>query len=222
MNDGKNVAELSLSGTNPPLKTTLVSESGERIDHKRFLLFSGPPRNRCEEEYIKENKDIDLTKIGKVLGKTKVILVDNEFKPVLNYRTLDVLYENGKEIAKRDHIVRESNVNNEEKPLSIIQRTYSTKYIFQNYLISHVYQVKNISSLGFKFCYNLAKKYEDFSKAQMVRTSKVIKRNGKVIGSPLIFRRDSRIYKYCFLTGSVKKDSYALLLLVSEFKFGDD
>ncbi len=169
------------------------------------------------EEVLNNDNEIDLELAGKIVDRTKNILVDREYNSCYNFTEYEIKRNReGKIIPCEkcgevycEHRVKKqtkANVDLDQQPVRWISAmTIDKREALKQYSFSQSYQIRHVDGLTYKHLFEMAKKLHESKKLVLMapienkKPQKLVLRNS---GKPF----------YAWLEGRVNGDKYALIL----------
>jgi hypothetical protein len=211
-------AELELISTHRPKKTYLRTRNDKPVVYQRFLVFSKDKRDEVilnQKDVMKSlrEKDEEFNKnlIGKYIDKTSYINIDARYKPVYNYKLVDVLHKPKGTTIERSHQKTVANINT-EIPLIITDKLYDYKDIALQFIFRKSYYITHYDGVTYKFLYDIAIWLDKVHKLVEVESFNPVTKKRE----PLVLVDGGRKFPRVFLEGTVKKNSYSLVLHLSD------
>lgn len=177
-----------------------IGSTGEEISSSNYLL----PMNNLKDisvSDIKQNKEIDLTKIGKKLTNLSKVYTDKTHQIVPNYQIKIVEYDDQGNIAYKPYI--KSNANIDTSNL-IISDYVSIEEFFLSNTIKEILQITHTNHKQFNKLFNLA---------QHLHSNELVGLIKNELNKPIVFKDGGPSYN-CAIYGEVNKTSYKLYLYI--------
>lgn len=181
------------------------------IDHDfDSLLDDFKTPEALAEAIVADDPEVDIERFGQFLWSTSKVWIGPDEELVFRIRQLEeVRNTKGKLMKTRDREPEEPNVDS-QIPLRWTGTMVPRAEAIRKYVFSNKLQVVHINGLTFDFLFEMAQQLSDADSLMLLGASK----SGK---KPLVFRRGSVPYRG-FLEGRVKKNSYVLLLHLSNME----
>jgi len=168
------------------------------------------------EQLLKGNPEVDLETAGKILKRTNRLVVNNQLKPVYNYKEIDVWKTPSGEIKTRLHKKSIRNIIG-EFPVIASDEYISQKDFIQKYIVKQSYFMGHTDGVSYKFLFEFAKKL--FEMQKMVRIYAIDVETKKKM--PLVIKNGGNLFPAAFIEGKIRGEEYCLTLLLvdMELKF---
>lgn len=148
--------------------------------------------------------EIDIERVGMLLGKAKRVFVDNKGKISHSVQRRQVFYNpDGSVKDERKFHVADSNINI-DIPLKWTGKLIPRAEAARKFVFVRKYQVKHVNGLTFDFLYDIAKTLADKDCMMLIGAGE------KGVG-PLVMTRGALPYR-AFLEGRIDGNSYCLIL----------
>lgn len=211
-------AELNLIPTHRQQKIIRKSKEGLDVYNQKYIIFDIERRNdkvlkkkQLFKKLIDTNEELDLELGGRYVKFTNRIVVNKEFQPVYNYIRYDILQLPDGSKRERPHLYTRGNTN-QETPVKITDDLIDPKDLMLKYIFRKSYYITHNNGLTFKFLYDIARKLYNANKFARVEAYDLDTQKR----SPLILYDGGRKFPRSYLEGRIKKNSYALILHVSD------
>lgn len=163
-----------------------------------------------EDALLKDDPEIDIEAAGKKLRQTHKLYVDEDNNIAYRINLYQVIYNpEGEEIERHDINKLPQNIDS-EIPLRWTGTRFNKYEAIRKFVFFRKYQIRHINGVTFDFLYNMAKELQDSKSMVLVGAGK----NGK---DPILLTRGGQPYRG-FLEGRVEKDSYILILHLSDIE----
>lgn len=213
--DAKN---LELIPTHGAKKYYRLSPDGKMVDNKRYLIFDRDTSNLKlleESDLAKKLKDddidVDMNITGRYIKSTSRISVKNNYDPVYNFKSFDVITRPDGKKQERPHERSSGNIHG-TLPVKITEELYEPKELLLGYVFRKSYFITHYDGASYKFLFDIAKKLFLSGKFALVEAynSETKKKE------PLVLYDGGRKFPRAFLEGRVKDDAYCLILHISD------
>ncbi|MCS7073063.1 MAG: hypothetical protein NZ108_01205 [Bacteroidia bacterium] len=214
-------AEIELSTTKITEKVIYLTATKERVITKRMvkntintsnvrLYQQYPDPNQLAEALIQADPEIDFEHIGRFLGQTTKVFVNQEFEIVYRIRQSEFVYDaagNLKEERKPKY--HQANIAEEDKPIRIA-RYFPKEKVYNKFAFLRKYQLRHVNGLTYDFLYDIAKELHDSNSLALVGS-------GAKGTEPIIFSNGGLPYRG-FLEGRIEGDKYCLMLHITNLE----
>lgn len=157
------------------------------------------------EAIIKHDIDIDFEQVGRIIGSTKKLHVDQNGEALFRVNLLDITYDvAGQETSSKPAEARESNICIDTLPIRWSGKFIPKADAVRRFVFSRHYQLKHTNGLTFDFLYDMAKQLDDKQALMFVGA-------GPKGNEPLVLASGGTPYR-AFLEGRTSADQYCLLL----------
>ncbi len=213
--DAKN---LELIPTHGAKKFFRLSTDGKKVDSKRYLIFDREKSNEKlleEPDLVKKLKeddvDIDLNTTGRYIKSTSRIAVKDNYDPVYNFKSFDVITRPDGKKQERPHERSTGNVHG-TLPVRITGELFEPKDLLMGYVFRKSYYITHYDGASYKFLFDIAKKLFLSGKFALVEAFNSDTKKKE----PLVLYDGGRKFPRAFLEGRVKDDAYCLILHISD------
>jgi len=162
------------------------------------------------EALIKEDPEVDMEIIGKILHKTHRLYVDKNNEIAYSINLYQVIYNpDGTEKERHDLNKVPANINI-ELPLKWTDKMFPKDEAIRKFVFSRKYQLRHINGVTFDFLYNMAKELHEAKSVVLIGA-------GKKGNEPILLTRGGEPYRG-FLEGRIKDDMYSLILHLTDIE----
>ncbi|WP_029904984.1 hypothetical protein [Prevotella sp. 10(H)] len=162
------------------------------------------------EALIKEDPEVDMEIIGKILHKTHKLYVDKNNEIAYSINLYQVIYNpDGTEKERHDLNKVPANINI-ELPLKWTDKMFPKDEAIRKFVFSRKYQLRHINGVTFDFLYNMAKELHEAKSVVLIGA-------GKKGNEPILLTRGGEPYRG-FLEGRIKDDMYSLILHLTDIE----
>lgn len=162
------------------------------------------------EALIKEDPEVDMEIIGKILHRTHKLYVNENNEIAYSLNLYQVIYNpDGTEKERHDLNKVPANINI-ELPLKWTDKMFPKDEAIRKFVFSRKYQLRHINGVTFDFLYNMAKELHDAQSIVLIGA-------GKKGNEPILLTRGGEPYRG-FLEGRIKDDMYSLILHLTDIE----
>jgi hypothetical protein len=200
--------QFNVDGKGDPVTTQKLLKTD--VDHDLpALLKKRKTLSAVGKTLIKEDPEIDLEEFGKFLSETSRVYVSKNGIIHLVEEFEVITDPEGKVKDRRPRVKSPQNIST-DIPLRWTGKFIKKDEAVHRYVFTQKKQLLHVNGLTFDFLY-------DISKELQKRDSLLLLRGGDKGDEPLVMNRGGRPYN-AFLDGRVNKDSYCLLLQLSNME----
>jgi hypothetical protein len=180
------------------------------VDHDlAALLKKRKTLSAVGKALIKEDPEIDLEEFGKYLSETSRVYVSKNGIIHLVEEFEVITDPEGKVRDRRPRVKNPQNIST-DIPLRWTGKFLKREDAIHRFVFTQKKQLLHVNGLTFDFLYDICKELQK-------RDSLLLLRGGEKGDEPLVMNRGGKPYN-AFLDGRVKKDSYCLLLQLSNME----
>ncbi|MHA1745607.1 MAG: hypothetical protein ACTSWW_06380 [Promethearchaeota archaeon] len=158
-----------------------------------------------------EDFEVDIESAGKIIPKTKRIVVDKNFQPVYAYKEMDILRKPSGEEIRRDHQTSKANIN-EVIPVVVSDNYLHPKEVLLKYVFQRSYFLIHKDDTSYGFLFELAKFLADRNQFARVFSFNPETKEPE----PLVLYQGGTLFSAAFLEGRIRDKEYCLILHLSD------
>jgi hypothetical protein len=211
-------AELELVPTHHPEKRFHISPQGEPVTRQRFIKFDSRLNDQkiLEKENVSQKLkesdfEINIDLAGRKIPRTYQITVTDNYEPVYNYAEYDILTLPDGNTKERPHEQTNSNINH-SIPVRITEELTDPVELMFHYVFRKSYYITHYEGVTYKFLYEIAERLYNEKKFARVDTFNLETKKRE----PLILTDGGRKFPRAYLAGTVKGETYRLVLYLSD------
>ena len=208
---------LTLTPTHRALQKYKRTRDGRQASSVRALVFDSTkaPEKIIDADFSetlkKEDPELDLEVVGKLVRKTSRIVVDNDLEPVYTYKEFDVLTKPDGQEIERPHLTQSPNIN-ELLPVKITDKYYKATDLLQKFVFRKSYFISHTDGVSYKFLYDIAQKLAELDRfARVVAFDQTTKKP-----APIVMIAGGPPFPAAFVSGKVLDDKYCLILHLAD------
>ena len=197
------------------------NSKGEAIRSYRFIndTDSHNPQNLLAkhevteafaEDLIKDDPEIDLEKVGRLIDYASQVWIAEDGKVLYSAKMMDIVYTPEGDVKSTEEFKDQEPTVIEDVALPWTGKLMPISAVFKKFVLLRKLQISHLDGLTFDFLYDIAKLLQD-------KKSMVWLGGGPAGKDPLIFQRNGTPLRG-FLEGRVKEGSYLLVLHLSNLE----
>ena len=194
--------------------------NGKKVKNIKILNFDSQlDLNNLEnnedltEQLLNGDPEVDIENAGKILRHTNRLVVNNDLKPVYNYKEIDVLQTPDGKLKTRPHQKTIRNIIG-EVPIIASDEYISPKDFIQKYIVKKSFFIGHSDGVSYKFLFEFAKKL--FEMQKLVRIYAIDSETKKKI--PLVIKNGGNLFPAAFIEGKIRGEEYCLTLLLIDME----
>ncbi|KKN08689.1 hypothetical protein LCGC14_1054260 [marine sediment metagenome] len=206
--------ELELVPTHRPQRRFHISPQGKPATRQRFIKYTSKLSDEKvlnKENIVQELKntdfEIDLELAGKKISRTHQITVSEDLIPIYNYSEYDVLTLPDGTRRERPYQQTIANINT-SIPVRITEELADPQELMFNYVFRKSYYITHYDGVTYKFLFEIAERLHNAKKFARVDTFNAENKKRE----PLILTDGGRKFSRAYLAGTVKGETYRLVL----------
>src|SRR5688572_11703557 len=213
-------AVVATEGLAPKRDIRYVDEDGKPVETKKLLktdvthdlpelLKKTKKLEKVADALVKDDPEIDIESFGMFLTDTSRVYVTK--KGIVHLvEEIEVVYNPDGTVRERRPRKKEPQNMNAEFPMRWTGKFIKKEEAAHRFVFTNKKQLVHINGLTYDFLYDMAK---DLDK----RKSLLLIRGGEKGNEPIVMNRGGKPYN-AFLEGRVKKDSYCLIMHLSNME----
>ena len=197
------------------------NSKGEAIRSYRFIndTDSHNPQNLLAkhevteafaEDLIKDDPEIDLEKVGRLIDYASQVWIAEDGKVLYSAKMMDIVYTPEGDVKSTEEFKDQEPTVIEDVALPWTGKLMPISAVFKKFVLLRKLQISHLDGLTFDFLYDIAKLLQD-------KKSMVYLGGGPAGKDPLIFQRNGTPLRG-FIEGRVKEGSYLLVLHLSNLE----
>ena len=197
------------------------NSKGEAIRSYRFIndTDSHNPQNLLAkhevteafaEDLIKDDPEIDLEKVGRLIDYASQVWIAEDGKVLYSAKMMDIVYTPEGDVKSTEDFKDQEPTVIEDVALPWTGKLMPISAVFKKFVLLRKLQISHLDGLTFDFLYDIAKLLQD-------KKSMVYLGGGPAGKDPLIFQRNGTPLRG-FIEGRVKEGSYLLVLHLSNLE----
>ena len=197
------------------------NSKGEAIRSYRFIndTDSHNPQNLLAkhevteafaEDLIKDDPEIDLEKVGRLIDYASQVWIAEDGKVLYSAKMMEIVYTPEGDVKSTEDFKDQEPTVIEDVALPWTGKLMPISAVFKKFVLLRKLQISHLDGLTFDFLYDIAKLLQD-------KKSMVYLGGGPAGKDPLIFQRNGTPLRG-FIEGRVKEGSYLLVLHLSNLE----
>lgn len=217
---GRN-AEIGFTPFTQTKQTAYVDQENQSVSSKKIIKATvnssydaisdanDGDQAKIVEALINNDPEVDIELVGKFIGKTSRVFIDEHSNLVYSIKKTEKVFNNKGELTE-ERTPRHLPANIiSDIPIKWSGKLFKKKEVFNKFVFIRKYQLQHDSGLTYDFLFDMAKKLHDADSLMLMGSG-----NGT---GPLVFQDGGKPFR-AFMEGRIKDNQYLLILHISNLE----